>query len=84
MAKKETKELFEDHLKQVEEVVRNLESGKLGLEESLEKYETGVKAIRKCYQILGDVEKKIEVLVKEKDGTIKTKDYEGESKSQNR
>lgn len=75
MQKKET---FEDYLKQVEEVVKGLESGKLGLEESLEKYELGVKAIRKCYEILGEVEKRIEVLVKEKDGSVKTKGFQTE------
>lgn len=81
MQKKET---FEDYLKQVEEVVKGLESGKLGLEESLEKYEIGVKAIRKCYEILGEVEKKIEVLVKEKDGSVKTKGFQGDSRSQDK
>ena len=67
---------FEDYLKQVEDVVRNLESGKLGLEESLEKYEVGINALRKCYQILESAEKKIEVLIKSKDGTLTAKSLE--------
>jgi exodeoxyribonuclease VII small subunit len=79
----EKKGTFEEYLKQVEEAVKALESGKLGLEESLVRYESGVKAIRKCYEILGEVEKKIEILVKEKDGSVKTKDF-GQSKSENR
>ncbi len=77
MQKKET---FEDYLRQVEETVKSLESGKLGLEESLAKYEAGVKAIKKCYEILGEVEKKIEILVKEKDGSIKSKGFEAENR----
>ncbi len=76
------KEKFEDYLKQVEEAVRSLEGGKLQLEESIEKYETGIKALRQCYTILDQAEKKIQLLVKEKDGSLSTKDFEpaGEEK----
>ena len=70
------KEKFEDYLKQVEEAVKALEGGKLQLEESIEKYETGIKALRQCYAILDQAEKKIQLLVKEKDGTLSAKDFE--------
>jgi len=62
------KETFEDHLKQVEEVVRSLESGKLGLEDSIEKYEAGIRAIKECYRILEAAEKKIQILAKDREG----------------
>ena len=71
------KEKFEDYLKQVEEAVRSLEGGKLQLEESIEKYETGIKALRQCYTILDQAEKKIQLLVKEKDGSLTAKDFDG-------
>jgi len=70
------KEKFEDYLRQVEETVKSLEGGKLGLEESIEKYETGIKALRQCYAILEQAEKKIQLLVKEKDGSLSAKDFE--------
>ncbi|HZE96504.1 MAG TPA: exodeoxyribonuclease VII small subunit [Planctomycetota bacterium] len=70
------KEKFEDHLKTVEDAVRALEGGKLQLEESIEKYESGIKALRQCYSILEQAEKKIQLLVKEKDGTLSSKDFE--------
>ena len=70
------KEKFEDYLRQVEETVKSLEGGKLGLEESIEKYETGIKALRQCYGILEQAEKKIQLLVKEKDGSLSTKDFD--------
>ena len=70
------KEKFEDYLKQVEEAVKSLEGGKLGLEESIDKYETGIKALKQCYSILEQAEKKIQVLVKEKDGSLSAKDFE--------
>ena len=70
------KEKFEDYLKQVEDAVKSLEGGKLQLEESIEKYETGIKALRQCYVILEQAEKKIQLLVKEKDGSLSAKDFE--------
>jgi exodeoxyribonuclease VII small subunit len=70
------KEKFEDHLRQVEDAVKALEGGKLGLEESIEKYETGIRALRQCYSILEQAEKKIQVLVKEKDGALAAKDFD--------
>ena len=76
------KESFETYLSQVEDAVRSLEGGKLKLEESIEKYETGIKALRQCYAILDQAEKKIQLLVKEKDGSLSAKDFEpaGEEK----
>jgi exodeoxyribonuclease VII small subunit len=70
------KEKFEDHLRQVEEAVKALEGGKLGLEESIEKYETGMNALKQCYAILQQAEKKIQLLVKEKDGSLGTRDFD--------
>ncbi|OHB77083.1 MAG: exodeoxyribonuclease VII small subunit [Planctomycetes bacterium RBG_16_59_8] len=64
------KERFEDYLKQVEDAVKALESGKLGLEESLESYETGVQMLRKCYEILGKTKQRIDILMKEKNGSF--------------
>lgn len=79
-AEKPAKPKFEECLKAVEEVVRSLESGKLGLEESLEKYESGIAALRSCYRILEEAEKKIQILVKEKDGSLTASDLESEPK----
>jgi exodeoxyribonuclease VII small subunit len=70
------KETFEVHLSQVEAAVKSLEGGKLGLEESIEKYESGIKALRQCYAILEQAERKIQLLVKEKDGSLTAKDFE--------
>jgi len=64
------KERYEDILKQVEEAVRGLESGTLGLEESIDRYEAGMTALNRCKQILDQMEKRIEQLVQQKDGTL--------------
>ena len=75
------KEKFEDHLKTVEDVVRTLESGKPGLDESMRKYETGVAALKKCYKMLEEAELKIQQLIRKKDGSLETVDFEGETES---
>jgi exodeoxyribonuclease VII small subunit len=67
---------FEDFLKQVEEAVRSLESGNLGLEESIGRYESGMTALKRCYEILEQAEKKIEQLVRQKDGSLGTRPIE--------
>ena len=54
---------FEESLQQLEQIVRQLEDGQLGLTESLERYETGVQHLRQCYRALETAERKIELLV---------------------
>lgn len=70
---------FEDALKKLETVVGELESGDLALDVSLEKYEEGVKLIRLCQKKLGEARKRIEILVKTKEGKIKIEPFEDES-----
>ena len=53
---------FEQALAELDLVVRDLEDGKLGLEESLSRYERGVGLIKRCYTQLQQVEQKIALL----------------------
>jgi exodeoxyribonuclease VII small subunit len=53
---------FEDALKRLEEIVHALEDGNVGLNESLERYEEGVKLLRQSYELLERAERKIELL----------------------
>ena len=69
------KERFEDYLAEVENIVAELEEGNVDLEKSLEKYETGIKALKKCYEILSAMEKKIEVLTRDEKGNLITKPF---------
>ena len=43
---------FEQALAAIESLVRDLEEGQLGLEESLARYERGVKLLRQCHEQL--------------------------------
>ena len=50
---------FEDALAELERIVRELEDGQIGLEESLTRYEQGVGLLRRCYQQLQQAEQRI-------------------------
>lgn len=53
---------FEAALAELEQVVTDLESGELGLDESLQKYEQGVARLEQCQERLAAAEQKIELL----------------------
>ena len=53
---------FEAALKRLEEIVHLLEEGDVGLSESLERYEEGVKLLRQSYDLLQRAERRIEIL----------------------
>jgi exodeoxyribonuclease VII small subunit len=79
MAKKDAeKRKFEEALEELEKVVERLESGELSLEDSLAAFEDGVRLVKFCNQKLTEVEKKIELLVKDKDGKLQLKPLEDE------
>ena len=60
---------FEEMMKNLEQIVGELESGDMPLEESLKKYEEGVKLIQSCRKRLDETKRKVEVLIK-KDGKV--------------
>jgi exodeoxyribonuclease VII small subunit len=71
MAKKEQpNKKFEVALEELEGVVEQLETGELALEESLAAFEKGVGLVKYCNQKLAEVEKKVELLVKDKEGKL--------------
>ena len=70
---------FEEALKKLEDIVAELESGDLSLDASLGKYEEGVKLVRLCQKKLEVAKKKIEILVKTKEGKIKIEPFEEKS-----
>ena len=59
---------FEEALERLETIVEELEGGALSLEESLGRYEEGVKLSRRLTQTLDQAEKRIERLVENDDG----------------
>ncbi|HXV49367.1 MAG TPA: exodeoxyribonuclease VII small subunit [Candidatus Binatia bacterium] len=77
MARKDsTHKPFESALTELEQVVDRLESGELSLEEALEAFEKGVGLVKYCNQKLNEVEKKVEILIKDKEGKLQLQSFE--------
>ena len=72
-----SKENFEESMKKLENIVTELENGNLNLDESVQKFEEGMKIAKQCNNILEDAEKKITILL-EKDGEFKEENFETE------
>ncbi len=66
---------FEDALKKLEKVVEELESGDLPLDDSLKRYEEGVKLAQFCSKKLDSARRKVEVLVKSGAGKLEAKPF---------
>jgi exodeoxyribonuclease VII small subunit len=69
---------FEIALEELEGMVEQLETGELPLEESLAVFEKGVGLVNYCNQKLCEVEKKVELLVKDKEGKLQFMALEAE------
>jgi exodeoxyribonuclease VII small subunit len=70
---------FEDALRELEQILNEIEGGQVGLEESLVKYERGNFLIQHCRGVLSQAEKQIELLSKGPDGGLVSEPLEGES-----
>jgi len=66
---------FEKSLQQLEKIVGSMESGELGLEESLEQFEKGIKLAKTCQDTLANAELRVEQLI-EKNGLQQTVPFE--------
>ena len=66
---------FEKSLQHLEKIVSNMESGELGLEESLQQFENGIKLARNCQDTLANAELRVEQLI-EKNGLQQTVPFE--------
>jgi exodeoxyribonuclease VII small subunit len=66
---------FEDSLKKLESIVAQLEQGDLPLEDSLKLFEEGVTLSAVCKQELDAAEGKVQMLVKQRDGSQKLEPF---------
>lgn len=72
-----TKSSFEDNMNNLEKIVAELEKGDLNLDESISKFEDGIKLSKECNKILEEAEKRITVLL-EKDGKTEEEEFSTE------
>jgi exodeoxyribonuclease VII small subunit len=73
------KKSFEQALKLLEQIVVELESGDLPLEQALRKFEEGMELSRFCAQKLEETERKITQLIQEGDGAVVEKPFDIET-----
>ena len=69
---------FEEMMQELEVIAKELESGTLTLDESVQKFEEGMELSKKCSSILENAEKKITMLVKDSNGNIEEQNFDEE------
>ena len=54
---------FEDKIQELEKITKELESDEITLDDSIEKFENGMKISKECKEMLDNVEKRITILI---------------------
>lgn len=72
---KNKKITFEEALSRLEAVVRELEDGKLTLEQALELFAEGISLSRICSRHLATAEQRVAVLIEGQNGELTLKDF---------
>ncbi|MER3501188.1 MAG: exodeoxyribonuclease VII small subunit [Candidatus Fervidibacterota bacterium] len=67
---------FEEALSRLEEIVRQLESGELTLDETVRLYEEGQRLLAFCQRKLADAEKRIKVITVTEEGSIEVQEWD--------
>ena len=66
---------FEETMQELEKIVQELEKGDLNLDDSINKFEEGMKLSKSASDYLEEAEKKITVLINAKDEEIKEEEF---------
>ena len=74
------KQTFEKAMKQLEEIVQELEIGDLPLEKAIKKFEAGVQLSKFCSETLDETEKRIKILLQDQQGNITERPFLPEEK----
>ncbi|MBC8389581.1 MAG: exodeoxyribonuclease VII small subunit [Actinobacteria bacterium] len=72
---------FEESITKLEEIVKELEDENISLEESMEKFEMGIKLSSNCLKKLNEAEGKIEELTRSEDGKLVTRELDLEKEN---
>ena len=71
------KKSFEEQIEKLEQIVKELEKGELNLEDSVSKFEEGIKIYKECNKELENAEKKITILINQ-NGEISEEEFKTE------
>ena len=72
------KKSFEEQIVELEKIINELENGNLNLDDSVVKFEEGMKISKECSQMLENAEKKITILLNDENGEKKEENFETE------
>jgi exodeoxyribonuclease VII small subunit len=67
---------FEGAMDRLEEIVEQMESGKMILEELIVRYEEGMKLVKICQERLASAEQRIEIITRNNAGKAVVKNFE--------
>ena len=67
---------FEGAMDRLEEIVEEMESGKMMLEELIVRYEEGMKLVKVCQERLASAEQRIEIITRNNAGKPVVKNFE--------
>jgi exodeoxyribonuclease VII small subunit len=67
---------FESAMDRLEEIVEQMESGKMMLEELIVRYEEGMKLVKVCQERLASAEQRVEIITRNNSGKPIVKDFE--------
>jgi exodeoxyribonuclease VII small subunit len=72
------KKTFEQAMKQLEQIVQDLESGDMPLEKAIKTFEDGIQLSKFCSEKLDQTEKRITILMQGSDGKLTETPFSGE------
>jgi len=78
-AKRQQKGSFEEALRRLEEIVRQLEEGEVPLDRAMNLYEEGIELSKVCGERLRSAELRLKKLSKSAEGSFEVKEMDGEA-----
>ncbi len=67
---------YEESIKELEQIVKELENGELTLDDSIKKFEKGMELSKHCSELLENAEKKITLLIEKDDNSFDEENFE--------
>ena len=75
------KKTFEQAMKQLEQIVQDLESGDIPLEKAIQKFEEGIELSKFCSEKLDESEKRITILTRDAAGNVADMPFAADSRN---
>ena len=75
MSRERKSQNIEKFFKRLENIVSDLEEGSIPLDQALREFEEGISIVREAAEILEQAEKKVEILIKDKEGILKREPF---------